>query len=383
MTVSDISSPPLRVRSASELVQKEIRWLWDGWLPLGNLALVDGDPGLGKSLLTLDLCARLSTGRPQPDGSASPGPASSLVLNAEDSAENTIRGRLEALGACRDRVFVVDCAENGWITPVGLPSQWTALDQVIGQHEAKLVIIDPMMAFLDRGIQANSDQSVRRVLEPLRQIAVRHECSILMVRHLNKDGRGQARYRGSGSIGFQGACRATWLVERDPATPGGLVLAQVKNNLAGRQPSLAFSLTATGSNGALRTLAWGGTSPFSADQLLAAARRGAAQSPEVERACRFLEKLLENGPQSTPVIWEAGRALGLSERDLRRARGVLGVKSKRKGKGQEHRAYWWRGEWPQTDEPEEKAAHDEVDLSRWLDPLIKAYPPATPLDDDI
>lgn len=321
--------------------------------------------------------APLSTGRPQPDGSASPGPASSLVLNAEDGAEDTIRGRIEAFGAARDRVFVVDCAENGWATPVGLPSQWTALDQAIAQHEAKLVVIDPVVAFLDRGIHANSDQSVRRVLEPLRQIATRRECAILMVRHLNKDGGGQARYRGSGSIGFQGACRATWLVERDPATPGGLVLAQVKNNLASRQPSLAFSMAATGPNGGARTLTWSGVSPFSADQLLAAARRSAGQSAQVDRACQFLEKLLAQGPQTTPVIWEAGQALGLSERDLRRARAVLGARSKRVGKGHEHRAYWWRGEWPYPDE----SAEDEVDLSPWLDPLIKAYPAATPLDD--
>jgi hypothetical protein len=365
------------VRSASQLEHREVRWLWRGWLPFGNLTLLDGDPGLGKSMLTLDLCARISTGLPMPDGSPGPGVACSLVLNAEDGAEDTIRGRLESLGAARDRVFVVDCAENDRVAPVGLPSQWTALNQVIAQHEAKLVVIDPVVAFLDRGIQANSDQSVRRVLEPLRQVAVRRDCAILMVRHLNKAGGGQARYRGSGSIGFQGACRATWLVERDPSAPGGVVLAQVKNNLASRQPSLTFSLTATEATDGARTLSWGGVSPLSADQLLAAARRGSGQSPELDRACRFLEKLLEDGPQTTPVIWESGRALGLSERILRQARGVLGVRSKRVGKGHEHRAYWWRGEWPHPVE----AVEEEVDLSPWLDPLIKAYPAATPLDD--
>ncbi len=107
--------------------------------------------------------------------------------------------------------------------PVRLPSQRSPLDEAIAQHQAKLVVIDPVVAFLDPGIQTNSDQSVRRVLGALRQIAARRDCAILMVRHLNKDGRGLARYRGSGSIGFQGACRATWLVERDPARPDGLV----------------------------------------------------------------------------------------------------------------------------------------------------------------
>ena len=130
--------------------------------------------------------------------------------------------------------------------PVRLPSQRSPLDEAIAQHQAKLVVIDPVVAFLDPGIQTNSDQSVRRVLGALRQIAARRDCAILMVRHLNKDGRGQARYRGGGSIGFQVPCRATWLVERDPATPEGMVLAQVKNNFDSRQPSLAFSLARRG-----------------------------------------------------------------------------------------------------------------------------------------
>jgi hypothetical protein len=95
-----VASPtPLRVRAASPLEQREVGWLWQGWLPEGKLALLDGDPGLGKSLLTLDLCASLSTGRPMPDGNPGPGAVPALVLNAEDGAEDTIKSRLEAFGA--------------------------------------------------------------------------------------------------------------------------------------------------------------------------------------------------------------------------------------------------------------------------------------------
>src|SRR5580704_12120282 len=89
---------PLRVRAASQLEQRETAWLWQCWLPEGKLVMLDGDPGLGKSLLTLDLCARLSTGRPMPDGTPGPGVVSSLILSAEDGAEDTIKSRLEAFG---------------------------------------------------------------------------------------------------------------------------------------------------------------------------------------------------------------------------------------------------------------------------------------------
>src|SRR5437762_3142182 len=92
----------------SQLTPRPVSWLWPGRLALGKLAILDGDPGLGKSLLALDLCARLSTGRPMPDGSAGPGVCNSLILNAEAGAADTIRPRLQALGADLERVFVLE-----------------------------------------------------------------------------------------------------------------------------------------------------------------------------------------------------------------------------------------------------------------------------------
>jgi putative DNA primase/helicase len=102
-----MTAPPTvcaAVRPVSQLVSRPLTWLWPGRLALGKLAILDGDPGLGKSLVTLDLCARLSTGRPFPDGSCCPGVGNSIVLNGEDGAEDTIRPRLQALGADLERV---------------------------------------------------------------------------------------------------------------------------------------------------------------------------------------------------------------------------------------------------------------------------------------
>src|SRR5437868_10099227 len=89
-----------------QLGARVVSWLWPGRMALGKLAILDGDPGLGKSLVALDLCARLSTGRPFPDGSLGSGPGTALILNGEDSAEDTIRPRLQSLGSDLDRVFV-------------------------------------------------------------------------------------------------------------------------------------------------------------------------------------------------------------------------------------------------------------------------------------
>ena len=97
------SPTSLPLRRVSQVRPREIAWLWPGRLGLGKLAMLDGDPGLGKSLLALDLCARLSTGRPFPDGAPGPGTGTAIVLNAEDSEQDTIHRRLQALGADLDR----------------------------------------------------------------------------------------------------------------------------------------------------------------------------------------------------------------------------------------------------------------------------------------
>src|SRR6059058_1055070 len=107
MSTPPPDDPSLVIRPFSEVAARPVSWLWPGRLPLGKLAILDGDPGLGKSLVALDLCARLSTGQPMPDGSSGAGPASALVLNGEDDDEDTIRPRLEALGADLGRVFVL------------------------------------------------------------------------------------------------------------------------------------------------------------------------------------------------------------------------------------------------------------------------------------
>src|SRR5215831_13080294 len=97
----------MQLQRVNELKPEPLSWLWQQRLGLGKLAMLDGDPGLGKSLVALDLCARLSTGRPMPDGSPGLGPGNALVLNAEDGPEDTTRPRLEALGADLERVFVL------------------------------------------------------------------------------------------------------------------------------------------------------------------------------------------------------------------------------------------------------------------------------------
>src|SRR5439155_10848615 len=133
-----------------------------------------------------------STGRPFPDGTPSPGPATSLIFNAEDGAADTILPRLRALGADLDRVLVAPRGDSS--AALALPGDLGPLDDLVSQTGARFVVLDPVVAFLQASVLSASDQSVRRALAPLADLAERRQCAIEMVRHLNKKGGGKALY---------------------------------------------------------------------------------------------------------------------------------------------------------------------------------------------
>jgi hypothetical protein len=369
-----MSALPL-ARPASEVTAQPVAWLWSGRLALGNLSLLDGDPEQGKSLLTLDLCARLSAGRPWPDGTPSPGPHSSVIINAEDREADTICPRLQAMGADLGRVFFLprDATVGG--VDFSLPGRTETLDRVLTETGSRLVVIDPVTVFLAAGVNTHSDGGVRRALAPLLALAVKHGCAVLMVRHLTKDGRHQALYRGLGSIGLVGACRAAWLVAADPRAKGRRVLAQEKNNLGPPQPSLAFAVAGAGG---LPEVRWLGPTEWTADALLAAAAERPARPGPVEFAKEILTDALKDGPRTSREIWELAEPLGHTKRTLARARKLLKIRTQQLHQDGRKVSYWMlpHQELPYNEMDEDARAVDES-----LRQLNKLFPPATPLDD--
>ena len=240
----------------------------------------------------------------------------------------------------------------------------------------RLVVIDPVVAFLDSSVQVSTDASVRQALMPLAALARKHQCLILLLRHLNKTGSQSSLYRGGGSIGFQGACRSSWLLAVEPGMPTHRVLAQVKNNDAPPQASLAYELVST--PGQPPTLNWlnSSPSPWSADRLLAEAHRSAA--PRV-RAREFLTLFLKDGPRSSQEIWPAARDQGLRQRTMRRAKAELGIQTKRLWSSGTLLSYWML---PGQEPPSGTIPHESAEdaLEPWLSDLCKKYPPSTPLD---
>jgi hypothetical protein len=199
-----------------------------------------------------------------------------------------------------------------------------------------------------------------------------------MVRHLNKTGAGQAVYRGGGSIAFLAACRSGWLIARAPDAPDRCILAQVKNNLAPPQPSLAYSVQLQ--DDAPPVLSWLGTSSMTADQLVSSQTHKPPLPSKLDCARDFLKAFLADGPRTTREIWPVSRELRLARRTLQRARKALQIRTIRvRPNSPKRECYWLLPDQvlPSTIPPEDV----EVDLEPWFAAAREQYNETTPLDD--
>lgn len=323
-------------QKASDIEAHEVEWLAPGRLALGKVHVYDGDPGLGKSLLTAHIVARLSRGRGAFLGDADREPCNSILISAEDDGADTVVPRLDAHDADLSRIRVVPGAIelDGQQHPITLPDDIPILENQIRADNAKSVFIDPVFAFIsDKNTDTHNDNSVRRVLAELGALAQRTACAIILIRHLNKDSKQKSPvYRGGGSIGIIGATRAAFLTALDPTDSAPLaerrrIFAQSKNNLAPIAPSLAFRIVADGN---VAHIEWcEEPSPLTAWDLLGAR---SARTPEaLEEAKEFLRERLDEGPGFSDEIEKHAKALGIKERTLWRARKDLGIRAQRKG----------------------------------------------------
>jgi RecA-family ATPase len=232
----------------SEVDTQEITWLWEKRIPRGKITVLDGDPGMGKSLIAAHIAACVSTGRPMPDGT--PTRQGGVILIApEDSPEETLKPRLEAAGGDPSQVLLLNTVEDLdakrrkiYDRPFSLAQDLDLLENTIKRMQAVLVIIDPLMAVLGNTIDSSRDQSVREVFTPLAQLAERTGCAILMIRHLSRGSAGHPLYRGAGSLGIIAAARSGLIVAADPSDEQRRVLAPTKHNLSQPASNLTYQV---------------------------------------------------------------------------------------------------------------------------------------------
>jgi RecA-family ATPase len=277
----------------SQVETQQVDWLWQRRIPLGKITILDGDPGMGKSLLAIYIAARVSTGQPMPDGA--PGKQGKVILIApEDAAEDTIKPRVEAAGGDPSQVLLLDNIENLDIAdtkkinirerPFSLAQDLGILEKAIKLTNSTLVILDPLMAVLGRSIDSSRDQDIREVLTPLAQVAERTGCAILIIRHLNKGSSDNILYRGAGSIGIIAVARIGLLVAHDPDDEQKRVFATIKNNLSKLAPNLSYQIVEN-ERGA-PYIQWLGENHHATSNLL---RPGTNQSYERQEILRALK----------------------------------------------------------------------------------------------
>lgn len=322
------ASTPLAFVRASDVQVEQVSWIWKGRLARGKITVLEGDPGTGKTTLALSLAAAISNGDPLPGEADGAPPRDVLVFSGEDDIGDTLRPRLEAAGANLCRV-VFENLRDPAATPFMLPRDIAALEQAIIEHDAALVIIDPVMSYLDPDVDSHKDQSVRTALMPLAAMCQRTGVAVLLLRHLNKDSSKSALYRGGGSIAFAGVARLVLLAAKDPDEPDNYVLARTKGNL-GRPPrALCYSIAAGPSDSGM--VLWGGTSEHTADSLLAPQKPG-PKPDTLEQAKTYIRDLLTAGPKTRKEVLAAGARVNLNEKTMQRAATALGLESSPLGK---------------------------------------------------
>ena len=347
-------------RRLSDVEPEPVAWLWGGWLPMGKVVVLDGDPGTGKSTITLDIAARLSRGDVMPDGSTGAlhdQDAATIMVNVEDGAGDTMRPRFDAATGKPSMVHLLDAIETVTTgrdgthrterVPFTLPDHTVELEDLIVETGACLVVIDPLMAILSGKVQANSDQDVRRALSPLAAVADRTGACILVVRHLRKSEGGNHLYRGGGSIGIIGAARAGLVVAFDPddETPDPAmrrrVFAVAKSNLAAIPSSLTYSIVTarvmtTGEDAVTSRIAWGDTTALTAADLNRPHRDQSDDdekpSPQVGLAMEVLRDILRDGAMPATDVYRQAGSRGIANRTLERAKPMAGVRTQRQGK---------------------------------------------------
>lgn len=318
----------LRVVCMADVEPEEVTWLWHPYIARGKLTILEGDPGLGKSWLTCALAAAVTRGRGLP-GCAPFEAGYVLMLSAEDGLGDTLRPRLDAVGADVRRVHALN--EPLTFDAPGL----LRLEAAIIERPPALVIIDPLFAFTGGKVDIHRANECRAISAPLALIAERHGCALLAVRHLGKArGGGHALNAGIGSIDFAAAARSVLLVGRDPDDESKRAIVQTKNNLAPHGAGVGYKLEGN-------QFYWTGESDLTAGRILSIVSNDEERSA-LSEATDFLRSALVYGEREVDEVKTEARRAGITDATLRRARERLSLKAIRQGTPGTRQRFVWR-----------------------------------------
>ena len=293
----------------SEVDTQTVDWLWKPYIPFGKVTIIQGNPGEGKTTLALRLCAACTNRKPFP-GMPEHEPFNVIYQTAEDGLGDTVKPRLIDADADLSRVLVIDEAKR----ELSLSDE--RIERAIRQNKARLIILDPIQAYVGEKTDMNKANEIRPIFRRLAEVAERTGCAVILIGHLNKAAGGQSVYRGLGSIDFRAAARSVLLIGRVKREPNVRVVIHDKSSLAPEGKPVAFYLDPeTG-------FEWIGEYDITAEELLSGV--GGNTATKTEQAEKLILDLLANGKElaSEDVVKAASEA-GISERTLKNARRSL------------------------------------------------------------
>ncbi len=308
----------MKLIKMNEVEAKKVKWLWYPYIPYGKITLIQGDPGDGKTTFVLAVAALLTNGKPMPECKDITEPVTVIYQTAEDGLSDTIKPRLEDVGADCSRVIVIDESEQV------LTLSDERIEEAIIKVNAKLLILDPLQAYLGVDVDMHRANEIRPIFKSLAGVAERTGCAIVIIGHMNKMNGTKGLYRGLGSIDITAAVRSILLVGRDKEIENTRIMAHLKSSLAPESSPIAFELDRD--NG----FRWVGAYDISIDDILNGTRLEREPTKEIQ-AVSLITEMLRDNDMPCNEIYNRLADHNISRRTAENAKQLIGVRSYKKG----------------------------------------------------
>ena len=328
----------------SDIKAEPVNWLWPGWIAYGALSILDGDPDLGKTTISLDIGARVTRGKHMPLG-AEVEPGNVLFVGTEDDPSHTLKPRLLAANADMERVLYSTVVSffGGGESMLSIKRDVQSIQDEIIASSIRLIIFDPLLQFLGDNVNPHLDQDIRIALSPLVQAIRDTEVAVIGIRHLKKGEVSKSIDKGIGSKGIAAVARSVMMVGPSPNDQNTKVLVSVKNNLGPRPDSLSYRFVKktvdcdSGASVPMVAIDWLGPIAVSADDLAMPQKHPIKQSEAMD----FISDALAHGHVPASEMYEMGKKAGHAQKTLKKAADKLGVKTEQVHKnGTVHHWSW-------------------------------------------